>query len=429
MKKYFYIFFLYIKIINYIYAQIITIPFKRSLPSDITESNFYSSYNDDIIYTTIKVGTPPTEIKAQIKLSQFSLCIKNNSLYDYASSLSYRKNEGEFTSYNMDYVKSIPSNESFIIGKEDISLKNIKFMLTTNSRYNFDGIIGLQIRENNYKTYGHDLISQLKKRGLINKQVFFLNYDEKKENGDLILGEYPHFLKNFKAKYPLEQSESTSVHIPNFDIYYQIVFRSLFWNEKEIESMIIGSLDIDVGFIIGSKFFEDACYNFFEPYIIKRICYKKEANIKNTIYNTYICDDSPEFNMKSFPDIKFYNSDTDFNLTITYDDIFIKKHGKIFFMIIFDKRGYNELWVLGNIFLKSNMLVFDINRRTITFYDKNNINKKEFDNTLYLIIIIIAGFIIVCLLGFIIYKYLFKTKNKKAYELKEDFEYTTGIND
>lgn len=430
MKNYFYIFFIFIQIFQSIYTRIITIPFTRIISSDITEFNFYSNYANNIIYSTIKIGSQSKEIKAQIKMSQYSLCVRNDSSFDYRQSLTYKKNEDEFTVYNIDYYKTISSNETFIIGKENKQINNIKFMLTTNSKYDLDGILGLQIIENNYKVYGHNLISQIKLSGLIEKEVFFFNFDKTKEQGELIIGEYPHDLEEFKDKYSKEQSDSTSIHIPSFDIYYDIIFRSVFWNEKEIESMIVGNMNIEVGYIIGSKLFEDACYSFFEPFILKNICNKKEANIKNTIYNTYICDENPDLDISTFPEIKFYNSDTDHNLTLTYEDIFIKKNGKIYFMIVFDKRGYNERWTLGNIFLKSNMLAFDIDKRVITFYNQNKSkDKNPSNNIIYIIIICIAGIVILYLIGFIIYKFVFKPKAKRGIELKEDFEYTTEIND
>ena len=129
--------------LKYINLQTISIPFKRIISPDLTEENFYSNYENNNIYTTLKLGTPPQEIKAQIKMLQFSLCVRNNSVYKNDSSSTYKKNGKEFSSYNIDYYRAISSNESFIIGNENKVLSNAKFMFTTNSKYDSDGILGL----------------------------------------------------------------------------------------------------------------------------------------------------------------------------------------------------------------------------------------------------------------------------------------------
>ena len=97
-------------------------------------------------------------------------------------------------SYTGDFNKAIPSNEAFIFGTENIKAENFKFMLTKESKFDSDGILGLKIHENYNKTKGHSLISQLKSAKLINKEVFFFNFDEN-DGGELIIGEYPHNIK------------------------------------------------------------------------------------------------------------------------------------------------------------------------------------------------------------------------------------------
>ena len=430
MKNSLYIFLIFFQTFNYLYGQIYTFPFKRILPSSIDESNFFSNYADNIIYTSLKIGTPPTEIKAQIKMSQYSLCVRNDSIFDYNSSSTYIQNGEEFTSYNFDYYKAIPSNETLIIGKENIQINNIKFMLTKSSKYDLDGILGLLIRENNYRTNGHGLISQLKSKKLINQEVFFFNYNKEKEEGELIMGDYPHTLKAFKNKYFEEQKEATNIYMPSLDILYDISLRSLFWEGEEIETMYTGRIDIESGFIIGTKLFEDACDKyFFKPHLDNNKCVKKEEKLSFAVYNFYVCEDYSELDIAKFPEIKFYNSDTNYNLSLTYEDVFIKKNGKIYFMIIFNKEGYNGQWTLGHSFLRRNMIVFDMDKRVLAFYDTNKAKNEKNNYIVYIIFISIAGAIILGLIGFIIYKFVYKARSKKAYELKEDFEYTSGIND
>ena len=427
MKNSIYIFLIFFLCLKYIYLQTITIPFKRMISPDTTESDFYSNIAHNRIYTTLKIGTPSQEIKVQIKMLQFSLCVRNNTIYKYNTSSTYKKNGNEFSAYNADYYRAIPSNESIIIRNDDEVLNDIKFMLTTNSKYDLDGILGLQIHENNYLTYGHGLINQLKLKKLINNEVFFFNYDSTKDEGELIIGEYPHLLDKFGDKYHKNQLETTNIHMPTFDILYNVLFRSVYWDGKEIETSAIGKINIEDGYIIGSKSYEEAVYKFFQPHIINKKCKSQEVNV---LYTTYICDEYENLNISSFPNLIFYNSDTNYNLTITYKDLFVKKGEKIYFMIVFDKKGYNAQWTLGSIVLRKNMIVFDMDKRLIGFYDPNNAKykKEKLNTSLYIIFITIAGIIIIALIGFILYKFVWKKKGKKAYELNDDYDYNTTIN-
>ena len=430
MKNLFPNIFLFLFIIKDISLQIIVIPFKKIIPSYINEKNFYSEYSKNIIYSNLKIGTPSKEIKAQIKMLQYSLCIRNNSAYGYKSSTSYQKNGDKISIYNIDYYDSVPSNETFIIGKENKVINEINFMLTERSKFDLDGILGLRIHENDYRTYGHGLINQLKSKRLINKEAFFFNYDKDKDEGELIIGNYPHFLEEFKNSYSEEQFKTTGIYIPNLDVYYDIHIRSIFWEEKEIETMIIAKIQIEEEFIKGTKLFDDACYKFFEPHIKKNKCERKKIDEE---FNSYVCDDYPELNISTFPEIKFFNSQNDLNITLTYENLFIKKNNKIYFMVIFHKEGNNQVWTLGNIFIRSCMMVFDMDKRIIGFYDKKTENKENIDNDkktkyiIYIIIISVAGFIILCLIGFIIYKFVYKKRSKKAVELIDDFETKASI--
>ena len=109
--------------------------------------------------------------------------------------------------------------------------------------------------------------------------------------------------------------------------------------------------------------------------------------------------------------------------------MFIKKDGKIYFMIVFDKNG-GFFWTLGDMFIKRNKLVFDMNRRILGVYDQNVEPENNTDNKklIYIIIICVASLIIIGLIIFILYKFVWKKRNKKKYELNDDYEYNTAIN-
>ena len=416
---------LFFSICIYISSDIITLPFKRVLSQNINESNFYSNYANNDIYTQIKISNPPVQINTQIKMSQYSFCIRNDSqIYDYSTSSSYKINGKEIDQKTREYESFIPSNETFTFNNK--KLENIKFILTGNSKYNFDGVLGLKIHENDNRTLGHGLISQLKANKLLNNETFFFNFNRNSDDGELILGEYPHLIEKYKKDYPQYQFKDTSISILNREINFDLMFRSVFWNGKEYEKEVRAHIEIESGYIKGSKYFEDISFDFFSPHFRKGKCHREEVNV---LYLAYICDDYSDLDLSKFPEIKFYVSNANYNLTLTYEELFVKKDGKVYFLVVFDKFGYNVFWTFGNTFLKRNKLVFDMDRRVIGLYDENVEKDKKFNYLLvFIIVLIIATLTIIGLTVFIIYKFFWRKRNRKPYELNEDFDYDAAIN-
>ena len=417
----------------YIYSNnIITFPFKRKFNDElITNDTFYENYFNNKIYTNINIGTPTIEISTQIKSKQYSFCIRNDSIYNYSQSSSYEINDNkEVSIYNRDFRFSMKSNETFILGNQKLLVEDLKYMLTKESKYDLDGIIGLQILDNDGKVWGYNFIFQLKNKNLISKECFFYIFDENSDNGKLIIGQYPHFIDEFKNKYHEQQFQITSVFIPSYDQNFDFQFRSVFWNGKEIQTLSVAHVEIESGIIIGSMKFCDISWDFFAPHFIKRKCKIVDVQV---LYQSYICEDYEDLDITIFPNIEFYINDADYKFVLTYEDIFIKKDGKVYFMICFNKKGYNVNWTLGNIFLKRNMIIFDMDRKIMGFYNSNiplnnnvNNNKKFF---CLIVIIIIAAIVIIGLVAFIIITFIYGKRKKKVYELDnyDDYDYSNSI--
>ena len=220
--------------------------------------------------------------------------------------------------------------------------------------------------------------------------------------------------------------KDTSISILNREINFDLMFRSVFWNGKEYEKEVRAHIEIESGYIKGSKYFEDVSFDFFSPHFRKGKCHREEVNV---LYLAYICDDYSDLDLSKFPEIKFYVSNANYNLTLTYEELFVKKDGKVYFLVVFDKFGYNVFWTFGNTFLKRNKLVFDMDRRVIGLYDENVEKDKKFNYLLvFIIVLIIATLTIIGLTVFIIYKFFWRKRNRKPYELNEDFDYDAAIN-
>ena len=420
-------------------SSIITFPFKRIFEDELNPNvSFYENHFKNNIYTKIKIGTPNTELNVQIKLRQYSLCIRNDSIYNYSKSSSYKINDNnELSIYNKDFRYSIKSNETFILGNENIKIEDLKYMLTKESKYSFDGVLGLQILDNDGKVWGYNLISQLKYKNIIEKECFFYIFENNSYNGELIIGQYPHLIDKYKNIYHEQQFQMTSTFIPSYDQYFDFKFRSVFWNGTEVESLSVGHVEIESGIIIGSMKFCEISWDFFAPHFRKKKCSFADVHV---LYESYICDDYEDFDITKFPNIEFYVNDADYRFILTYEDIFIKKDGKIYFMICFNKKGYDVTWNLGNLFLKRNMIVFDMDRKIMGFYNQNieynspsnyndNINNNKNDTKIIclIIIIIIATLVIIGLVAFIIINFVYGKRRKKVYELDEDYDYSNPI--
>ena len=72
MKNFLYLFLFFIQSFKNLYSQTLTFPFSRYYPLKFNETNFFLNYENNIIYTSLKIGTPPVEIIAQIKMTQYS---------------------------------------------------------------------------------------------------------------------------------------------------------------------------------------------------------------------------------------------------------------------------------------------------------------------------------------------------------------------
>ena len=302
----------------YIYSNsIITFSFKRILDNEIiTNETFYENYFNNIIYTKLKIGTPNTEISVQIKSKQYSFCIRNDSIYNYSNSSSYEFYDNkELDIYNSDFRFSIKSNETFILGNENILIEDLKYMLTKESNYNLDGIIGLQILDNNGKVWGYNLISQLKSKNLIDKECFFYIFENNSYNGKLLIGQYPHLIDEYKNKYHEEQFIRTPVFIPSYDQNFDFNFRSVFWDGKEIDILSVAHVEIEKGIIIGSMKFCDASWDFFAPHFINKKCKRVDVQV---LYQSYICDDYEDLDITKFPNIEFYINDHDYHFILSY---------------------------------------------------------------------------------------------------------------
>jgi hypothetical protein len=94
--------------------------------------------------------------------------------------------------------------------------------------------------------------------------------------------------------------------------------------------------------------------------------------------------------------------------------------------------SYTEHFEMGKIFLKKYFFTYDLDKKTINFYNKNIpiiikediIINENFSYSIYLIIFAIVLFVAACVIGFYFGIKLYeKSRNKRKNELDEDYDY------
>ena len=418
---------------EYNFCDYITFPFERILPSGTNETNFYSSYENNIIYTNISIGIPEQIIKAQIKMSQYSFCIRNDSSYDCMKSETYMRYDQDKIIYNADYSLSCTSGESFILGEEKIKLNEFSFLFTKKSMYNLDGIIGLQ----HYGYSGINLIVQLFSKKLINRPVFFFYYNKTNDNGELIIGEYPHLIEKYTKEYPENKFKSIYLSVGGNPTSYKMALTSILWKGKIIENNPTIEISVDSGFIFADENFKIASNEFFYPYIEQQICFVK---IINNIYSLYTCKDIPELNISSFPNISFYDKSSNYSFVLTYNDIFIKKDENIYFINTEEEEEKDssdthftdlsdDTYKTDETNITDATITDDANITDDTSStEKATIENNDSNNVIYISIISVCAVILIGLGGFFIYRYLGRKRIKKDCEFEGNLKLEESMN-
>jgi hypothetical protein len=375
--------------------------------------NFPESYINNDIYINIPFGTPEQIIPLNIRLQNHITVITSEDCekdsikkFSYSSSITFKKLKKTKMNFSgREYEKGFKVSDTITIGENKID--NFEFLLADSINYLQSGILGLKFKENHDSLVDMNFIHQLKKKDIISSYSFSLNYLNN-DNGELIIGEYPHlYNKNYLENNFVHMKSGASKSLIN----WIIDFDEIFYSKIRIKGIKKILLKIEFSFIIGSKEFFD---------VIKKEFFDNNNKCKldnNNIYKYYICDndvDLTKFNNVSFglKDIKYYFNFTD-------KDLFFELNNKKYFQILFNVNETINEWVFGKTFFKNNFLIFDSDRKIIGMY--LNLNKDKFNKSFYHILIIIFIIIIIILIIYIIFylkKYKFiRTKRGNELEL------------
>jgi len=425
-------------------------------PKEAEDPITYLLLND--INIPINFGTPSQTIYTSLRFNDYPFFIsspsiklhnekeeKNIFLKNKSSTYTYITKDSLF--YKSQLIEAEKANETFYFSDNDInhnniSISNFTFYYAIKMKYNQSGgVVGLCLEDSNMNLHsGMNFLTQLKKNKIISYKTFFINYkDKKKEEGEFIIGAFPH--EYLKEKYKYEYLHEITGYV---DITYKIygfVFDEINLGENKIKlnndnksggnrKMMTADLQIEFGFIIAPSNLEE---NITKEFID---LYKCNAHITSNqeIYGTnffigknykyYSCDISYRINSK----LSFINKEMVYIFELDEDDLFMTYGNKKYFNILFYNTGHQSIWIFGKPFFLKYKWVFDPDNKKLGFYD-NKIKEKENnsnnDNNLTLIIIIICLiFVFLIVLGVFIYIFFIqKLRKKRKNEISDDYVY------
>ena len=471
-------FYLIILIIE-IRANII-IPFKvKQYPikqNETLEHNFYHNLLFNLFSARIEIGTPSQIIEAQISGQQYGIQLKegicfsseyynkkysyslkekahceNTNIYSFYKEISINEtitfnennNKLKIKDFSLLYFKEFSEKEKLLAqkyGRKIQLYEDLYDLFNSNNsslEVNKDGkaclLIGMKLSQNYNCLPNPNIISLLNEKNIIKDSnwaiKFYNNTKEDDYDGEFILGSLPNEYTNKEALYTsnvLNYKYLQDWELQFKSIYFfkeepeknQLINNDINNNENiiEVDTNINIEFHIDLKIILGTKKY----YNIINKYFFSKNNDKCIYEFYDNKYKIFICNNN--LNIKNFPSLYFYNHIYNYTFHLDSNDLFLEKNNKKYFLIAFDE-SKTDIWTFGTLFLKKYSFVFNINDKTISFYN-NEINDdknwlKLIKNIIYTFLILIAA-----IGGFILGKKIYhKVRIKRMNELNDGFIY------
>ena len=429
---------LLVSIVSYIIMPFYT--YKENNIYNISDYYSIKTFTNNIIYSSLIIGTPPQKITANINFNDYAFNIYNNqcdipSEYNSISNNSTTRNNKGYIltdvyvdTFLLEDIFSFPQypDKSFNLNYIFAPMNNNIFESNIEKKNFTCANIGLKLSVDYPGTFDYNFLRELKSLNLIDNYVFYIYYiDTTKEEGNLVIGKFPHEID--KTKYDIKQYKEIYALNNKFNLRWMFEFDKIILNfnnnnidKYNITDKLEAEIDYNLNAIYGTKEFRELIENnYFKNKIESNICKKISLTNKNLIF--YECQIS--LDLKTFPEIKFIHKGLSANFILTYKDIFIPFNDKYVFLIFFDTHEDKNLWKLGKPFLKKYLFTFDLDKKNIGYYsdkkDSNLTNIEPNSEYKYIIIKICILSIIAFALCFIIPKCYYKYKKQNANDNKK----------
>lgn len=357
------------------------------------------------LYTTMKLGEPVSNIYSYISSTKDLY-----SMIEVFKTLDINDLPPYYNINSSKTFKNISSVGKLVISEKDIYAQERFFFNLYNNKTKtyreikideMDFVLGVRIFQSSgyihFMNIGFPIlksstirnkfyfISQLKKRNIIENYDWFIYFDNNKKLGEneifnlddlynmnpqLIIGCPPHYYKNdlfFKS-----QILTTYTEVEEWQLNFKDVYLNL--NGQKVS---IFTEDVEI--------YLDSLITYAPSYyliIVQREFFSKYPQCKEekgeeTIFYCEKKDDFTVEILKSFPPLYFQHIDFNYVFELTYQDLFIEKDGKFLFLVV--ENYDNEIWRIGNSFLKKYQFVFNEDSKSIGFYSPDMPKEKEID--------------------------------------------------
>ena len=407
-------------------------PLNTLLKKDYSKMDKFFYYNDteaflnyylsNEIYTHIYIGNPLSKIYMFFDFENYESYLDNSicpfpskynndtsssflSTSDYIVAFSHFSNMCfaketfyAFTDINLDEKKLKKlENLTFLYATEpkndSLFFKfNPNMKLTGNSCFH----LGMQLPIST--NYYESLVQQLKKNDFIETTYWTIDFKNKEQNSliendsYLIIGVPPHKYNPEKYNEKSFRSVASQLRIKNYQDYrvniWGFIFDKIFFktnNEsfKNNEIILQSSkckIDFGINLIEGSNNYLTNIENeFFNHLYSNKICFKEKASEENHgIYFVIWCNTSHYEEIKKFPSLYFKSNELEYIFELNFEDLFMIKEDKLFFLIIFRKS--QGIFSLGKLFFKKYLFTFSFDNKIIGFYNEKILTNSEIVN-------------------------------------------------
>ena len=439
-------FFFLLSFINLISSSYVTIPFKimkENEPSIYSSIEDYFSFNSNLqYYGEISIGEISYSIPVFLSFNDFGFYFVSkgtnlgnlNQVYDpsFSSSFHYENNSFYYFRNNGISHKSYKAYDTFNFN-DALKCKRVKFLYCNENHdmKNSYMTIGLRLLGDIIRDSDLNLVKQLRQNKYTETYDWSLHFDEKDKNkGILLIGGEAHKYKpnKFNQSYYLN---SVTLSKEVFDVWNLFFDKIYFLNnnneEMKINDYMRFTLKHDSNLIVGTPSYEKLIKQyFFDDLISQQKCQMETSKVHERVYTCTNTEKIKSELKKKFPVLKIESKAYMMTFELTYDDLFLEKNDKIYFLVYF---GYYApfSWEVGLPFLQKYFFNYNYDTNLIYFYNndlaKFNESEKPESNkgkvAIVIILIILFGF-----LGFYLgrkYILMRRIKRIRAEELENDF--------
>lgn len=396
-------------------------------------SNIVPYYTTRKLYSNIELGSPKQKAILLLSLKENSFYLDKNIITNLYSQYDYNKSSTSqlFSEFDQRYASfsrgAFISDDFYFLEKVNEPskiFKNITFFLTQKDDVNICFTIGIGLQKNNRDK---GFVNILKEANYINSYDWFLNYTNDNES-TLIIGQNQH------EYYPEYFSENQLLIMNSYCsasyLKWGIFFNKIYVNDHSFNDLLDSEININYGaIIIPYDYWDYITQVYFNQYINLNIC---SIVINSDKMRYFMCDKAKfdKTDINKAPIIHFFSVQFNYTFEIKGEDLFELINDKYYFLLFSETSTYS--WILGMPFIKKYPFLFNIEARTISFYNPNipykdpiykNENKSNQINIWIIIIILGAIFIIILIFTiFLIIKDVNKRK-VRINELEDGFVY------